>query len=129
MRAQSLKSILTKTVRALLASETIPYILNGKLEYEYDYTGRCVVKKVYSFSKGKRMDAEQASQVCLQRLWTDRRTGWHQHDAVLKMSIWGKGKILVDIHGSNVYYALYALGNANKNITEYLDSSENIHAH
>ena len=40
MRAQSLKSILTKTVRALLASETIPYILNGKLEYAYDNLGR-----------------------------------------------------------------------------------------
>ena len=47
-------------------------------------------------------------------------------DGVARKRIWGNGKIVADIHSAVTYYAL---GDANKNITEYLDSSGTIQAH
>jgi RHS repeat-associated protein len=47
-------------------------------------------------------------------------------NGVAKKRIWGQGKIICDIHGSTAYYAL---GDANKNITEYVDSVGTIQAH
>ena len=97
----------------------------AKLEFQYDYAGRRVEKKVYSGSTGN---------------WTlDKHLkfvydGYEQievldgtnSDAILKKRIWGLSKLICDIHSSTAYYAL---GDANKNITEYLDSSGNIQAH
>ena len=48
------------------------------------------------------------------------------NNAVVKQRIWSGGKIICEIHGSDRYYALT---DANKNITEYIDSSGNISAH
>lgn len=47
-------------------------------------------------------------------------------NTVLKKRIWASGKIIADIHGSTTYYAL---GDTNKNITEYLDNTGTIQAH
>lgn len=44
----------------------------------------------------------------------------------LKNASGGNGKLICDIQGSTAYYAL---GDANKNITEYLDASGNLKAH
>jgi RHS repeat-associated protein len=98
---------------------------DAKLEFKYDYMGRRVEKKVYSGSTEN---------------WTlDKHlkfvyNGYEQieeldsvnSDAILKKRIWGNGKIICDIHGATTYYAL---GDANKNITEYLDNSGIIQAH
>ena len=47
-------------------------------------------------------------------------------NAVIRKRIWSDGKVICDIHGSTPYYAL---GDANKNITEYLSSTGAIQAH
>ena len=98
---------------------------DAKLEYVYDYMGRRVEKKVYSGSVGNWV---------LDEHWKFVYDGYEQiekldglnSDGVARKRIWGNGKIIADIHSSTVYYAL---GDANKNITEYLDSSGVIQGH
>jgi RHS repeat-associated protein len=91
------------------------------IEFKYDYKGRRVEKKVTEDSTVTKQirfvydDYEQIEE--LDAL---------NSNAVLKKRIWGDGEIICDIHGSTAYYAL---GDANKNITEYLDSSGTIQAH
>ena len=99
---------------------------NGtKLEFKYDYMGRRVEKKVYSGSVGSWTLAKHLKFVYDGFLQVEELDGANS-DVVLKKRIWGNGKIIADIHGSTTYYAL---GDANKNISEYLDSSGNIKAH
>ena len=84
-------------------------------EYVYDYMGRRVEKKVYSGSTGNWSLDEHWKFVYdgyLQIEELDALSG----DTVGKKRIWSNGKIISDIHGSSVYYALR---DANKNIMFY----------
>ncbi len=96
-----------------------------KLEFVYDYMGRRVEKKVYSGSTDN------------WSLITDNcyvYDGYEQiekldalnSNAIRNKRIWSGGKIIRDIRDGVAYYAL---GDANKNRTEYIDSSGTIQGH
>ena len=96
-----------------------------KLEFKYDYMGRRVEKKVYSGSTTNWTLDKHLKFVYDGYRQIEELDGMNS-DAALKKRIWSGWKIIADIHGSNTYYAL---GDANKNITEYLDSAGTIQAH
>ena len=98
---------------------------DAKLEFQYDYAGRRVEKKVYSGSAGNWTLDKHLKFVYDGYEQIEELDGANS-DAILKKRIWGLNKLICDIHNSTAYYAL---GDANKNITEYLDSSGNIQAH
>jgi len=98
---------------------------DARLEYVYDYMGRRVEKKVYSGSTGS-WTLDKHSCVVYDNFEQIEELDALNSNAVAKKRIWSNGKIIADIHGSNSYYAL---GDTNKNITEYLDSTGAIQAH
>jgi len=101
-----------------------------RIEFTYDYAGCRVEKKVYSGSTGnwtldkhlkfvydnfeqiEELDALNNNVVTKKRTWS--------------IIFWGTGTLLSEIQGVNTYYSV---GDSNKNITEYLDSSGAIQAH
>ena len=106
-----------------------------RLEFKYDYMSRRVEKKIYSGSTGN---------------WTLTSDLRFVYDGYLQIEelaldipnsqfvirncrVWspalqglGSEKYLSETQGGSTYYAL---GDANKNVTEYLDASGNIKAH
>ncbi|MCK4982462.1 MAG: hypothetical protein KAS17_06040, partial [Victivallaceae bacterium] len=98
---------------------------DAKLEFKYDYMGRRVEKKVYSGSTGNWTLDTHLKFVYNGYEQIEELNGANS-DAILKKRIWGLNKIIADIHSSTAYYAL---GDANKNITEYLNSAGTIQAH
>lgn len=98
---------------------------DAKLEFSYDYMGRRVEKKVYSGSTGNWTLDKHLKFVYDGYLQIEELDALNS-DNVDKKRIWGMGKIICDVHGTTAYYAL---GDANKNITEYLDSSGTLQAH
>ncbi len=95
------------------------------MEFKYDYLGRRVEKKVYSGSTGS-WTLDTHLKFVYDGFEQIEELDGADSDAILKKRIWGIEKILADIHGENTYYAL---GDANKNISEYLDSLGNIQSH
>jgi len=98
---------------------------DARLEYVYDYMGRRVEKKVYSGSTGA-WTLDKNLKFVYDKYEQIQELNGASSDAVLKKRIWGNDKIVADIHGVNTYYSL---GDGNKNITEYLDSTGTIQAH
>ena len=96
-----------------------------KLEFKYDYMGRRVEKKVYTGSTGNWTLSKHLKFVYDGYEQIEELDGANS-DAILKKRIWGLNKLVADIHSSTAYYVL---GDANKNISEYLDSSGTIQAH
>ncbi len=96
-----------------------------RLEFSYDYMGRRVEKKVYSGSVGNWVLDEHSRFVYDGYLQIEKLDALNSN-AVIRKRIWSDGKVICDIHGSTAYYAL---GDANKNITEYIDSTGAIQAH
>ena len=96
-----------------------------KLEFKYDYMGRRVEKKVYSGSTGSWTLNTHLKFVYNEYEQIEELDGANSN-AILKKRIWGLSKLIADVHGSTAYYAV---GDANKNITEYLDRSGAIQAH
>jgi RHS repeat-associated protein len=98
-----------------------------KLEFSYDYMSRRVEKKAYSW------DTDHWSQTSGLRFVYDNYLQIEQLDSldsnsIEKKRIWGaEGKIIADIDSSNTTF--YAIGEANKNITEYIDNSGMIFGH
>ena len=93
-----------------------------RLEFKYDYAWRRVEKKVIIgeiVSKCERFVYDEAEQI--------EQLNASDSNTIEKKMIWGaEGKIIADIHPSGTYYAL---GDANKNITEYLDGSGVVQGH
>ena len=105
---------------------------DAKLEFKYDYMSRRVEKKVYSGSTGnwtlvtdlkfvydgylqiETLDGLNSNAITTKRVWSPALQGL------------GSEKYLSETQASTTYYAL---GDANKNITEYLDASGSIKAH
>ena len=87
--------------------------------------GRRVEKKVYTGSVGNWTLGKHLKFVYDGFLQIEELDG-ASSDAVLKKRIWGNNKIIADIHGSSTYYAL---GDANKNISEYIDATGTVQAH
>jgi RHS repeat-associated protein len=98
---------------------------DARLEYVYDYMGRRVEKKVYSGSVGNWVLDEDLKFV-YDRYWQIEELDALNSNAVAKKRIWMKGKVICDIHGTTPYYAM---GDANKNISEYVDSTGTVQAH
>ena len=98
---------------------------SAKLEFSYDYMGRRVEKKVYSGTPGSWTLDEHSRFVYDGYLQIEKLDALNSN-AVVRKRIWSDGKVICDIHGSTPYYAL---GDANKNLTEYLDASGAIQAH
>ncbi len=98
---------------------------DARLEYVYDYMGRRVEKKVYSGSVGNWTLDSHKRFVYDNYLQIEELDALNSN-AVTNKRIWGGGKIICDIRNGVAYYAL---GDANKNITDYIDASGNIKAH
>ena len=95
------------------------------LEFKYDYQGRRVEKKVYSGSAGN-WTLDEHKRFVYDNYEQIEELDALNSNAIAKKRIWSNGKIIADIHGVNTYYAL---GDANKNITEYVDGSGTVQAH
>jgi RHS repeat-associated protein len=98
---------------------------DAKLEFTYDFIGKRVEKKIYSGStenwtlnKHLRFVYDNYEQI--------EELDALNSNAILKKRIWSSGKIIYDIHGATRFYAI---GDANKNITEYLDNTGSIQNH
>ena len=103
-----------------------------RLEFKYDYMSRRVEKKVYSGSTGNWTLDTHLKFVYNGYLQIEELNGANSN-AILKKRVWspalqglGSEKYLSETQGGTTYYAL---GDANKNVTEYLDASGNIKAH
>ena len=105
---------------------------DAKLEFKYDYMSRRVEKKVYSGSTGNWTLGAHLKFIYDGYLQIEELNG-ADSNAILKKRVWspaiqglGSEKYLSETQGGTTYYAL---GDANKNVTEYLDASGNIQAH
>ena len=108
---------------------------DAKLEFKYDYVGRRVEKKIYSGSTGNWTLAADLRFVYdgylqIEELALDIP---NSQFVIRNCRVWspalqglGSEKYLSETQGGTTYYAL---GDANKNVTEYLDASGNIKAH
>ena len=108
---------------------------DAKLEFKYDYMSRRVEKKIYSGSTGNWTLAADLRFVYdgylqIEELALDIP---NSQFVIRNCRVWspalqglGSEKYLSETQGSTTYYAL---GDANKNISEYLDASGNIKAH
>ena len=96
-----------------------------RLEFVYDYKGRRVEKKVYSGSTGN-WTLDKHLRFVYDSYQQIEELDALNSNAVAKKRIHGNGKIICEIQGSTPYYTL---GDANKNRTEYLDSTGVIKAH
>ena len=108
---------------------------DAKLEFKYDYVGRRVEKKIYSGSTGNWTLAADLRFVYdgylqIEELALDIP---NSQFVIRNCRVWspalqglGSEKYLSETQGETTYYAL---GDANKNVTEYLDASGNIKAH
>ncbi len=99
--------------------------LNQRLEFTYDYRGRRLEKKVYSGSVGAWILDKHLKFVYDEYVQIEELDALNNNN-VLKKRIWNSGKVICDIHGTTSYYAV---GDANRNITGYVDSSGTIQAH
>ncbi len=97
----------------------------AKLEMVYDYMGRRVSKKVYSGSTGN-WTLDKHLKLVYDGFQQIEELDGDNANAILKKRIWSGGKIICDIRNNVAYYAL---GDANKNITEYIDASGTIQGH
>ncbi len=108
---------------------------DAKLEFKYDYVGRRVEKKIYSGSTGNWTLAADLRFVYdgylqIEELALDIP---NSQFVIRNCRVWspalqglGSEKYLSETQGGTTYYAL---GDANKNVTEYLDASGAIKAH
>jgi RHS repeat-associated protein len=96
-----------------------------KLEFTYDYIGRRVEKKVYSGSTGNWTLSEHKRFVYYNFEQIEEVDALNSN-AITNKRIWSGGKLICDIRNNTLYYAL---GDANKNITDYVDASGTIQAH
>jgi len=95
----------------------------------YDYMGRRVRKKVYTGSTGNWTLVTDNCFVYDNYLQIEK-IDMMNNAAIVAKRIWFNGKLVCDINstsGTDVPY--YAMGDANKNITEYFDANGNIVAH
>ena len=103
----------------LIAAEKI----GQRLEFKYDYLSRRVEKRVLdgeTESKKERFVYDNFLQI--------EKLDALDSNAIENKRIWGaESKIIADIDSSDT--AFYALGDANKNISEYIDDSGTIQAH
>ena len=94
-----------------------------------DYMGRRVEKKVYSGSAGN-WTLEKHERFVYDNYLQIEKLDALNSNAIRNKRVWSDGKILCDIHstpaGATRYYAL---GDANKNITDYVDASGTVQAH
>ena len=94
-----------------------------RLEFKYDYASRRVEKKVIegeTTTKTERFVYDGNLQI--------EKLNALDSNAIEKKRIWGaEGKVIADINSSDTSF--YALGDENKNITEYIDASGTIQGH